>query len=87
MKRNTIVCSVLILLSPCYAASQEDNSNIIAIKNVTIIPVVGEDIAEGHIVIKDAGITVIFGSLYALPPQWEDGYDSLYRNPVIDLLQ
>ena len=33
--------------------------------------------------IKEAGIPVIFGSLYAMPPKWEDGYDSLYRNPSI----
>jgi imidazolonepropionase-like amidohydrolase len=33
--------------------------------------------------IKEAGIPVIFGSLYAMPPKWEDGYDSLYRNPAI----
>lgn len=33
--------------------------------------------------IKEAGIPVIFGSLYAMPPKWEDGYDSLYRNPAV----
>jgi imidazolonepropionase-like amidohydrolase len=33
--------------------------------------------------IREAGIPVIFGSLYAMPPKWEDGYDSLYRNPSI----
>ncbi len=33
--------------------------------------------------IKESGIPVIFGSLYAMPPKWEDGYDSLYRNPMI----
>jgi len=30
-----------------------------------------------------AGIPVILGSLYDLPPVWEDGYDSLFRNPGI----
>jgi imidazolonepropionase-like amidohydrolase len=28
-----------------------------------------------------AGIPVVLGSLYDLPPVWEDGYDSLFRNP------
>jgi imidazolonepropionase-like amidohydrolase len=31
--------------------------------------------------IKEAGIPVVFGSLYDLPPVWDDGYDALYRNP------
>jgi len=33
--------------------------------------------------IKKANIPVVFGSLYALPPVWEDGYDSLFRNPGV----
>ncbi len=33
--------------------------------------------------IAKAGIPVILGSLYDLPPVWEDGYDALYRNPGI----
>lgn len=33
--------------------------------------------------IKKAGIPCIIGSLYDQPPVWEDGYDSLYLNPVI----
>jgi len=33
--------------------------------------------------IAKSGIPVVFGSLYAMPPKWEDGYDSLYRNPVV----
>lgn len=33
--------------------------------------------------IKKAGIPCIIGSLYDLPPVWEDGYDSLFVNPVI----
>lgn len=33
--------------------------------------------------IKKAGIPCIIGSLYDLPPVWEDGYDSLFINPVI----
>lgn len=33
--------------------------------------------------IKDAGIPVVFGSLYDMSPVWEDGYDVLYRNPVV----
>jgi imidazolonepropionase-like amidohydrolase len=30
-----------------------------------------------------AGIPVVFGSLYEMPPSWEDGYDALYRNPSV----
>jgi imidazolonepropionase-like amidohydrolase len=33
--------------------------------------------------VKKAGIPVVLGSLYEMPPVWEDGYDALYRNPVI----
>lgn len=33
--------------------------------------------------IKKAGIPCIIGSLYDQPPVWEDGYDSLFLNPVI----
>jgi len=33
--------------------------------------------------IKKAGIPCIIGSLYDLPPLWEEGYDSLFLNPVI----
>lgn len=33
--------------------------------------------------IKKSGIPVIFGSLNAMPPKWEDGYDSIYRNPGV----
>ncbi|MDH7511628.1 MAG: amidohydrolase family protein [Clostridiales bacterium] len=32
--------------------------------------------------IAKAGIPVVFGSLYDMPPSWEDGYDALYRNPA-----
>lgn len=28
-----------------------------------------------------AGIPVVLGSLYDMPPVWEDGYDALFRNP------
>lgn len=33
--------------------------------------------------IKESGIPVIIGSLYAMPSKWEDGYDVLYRNPAV----
>lgn len=33
--------------------------------------------------LKKADIPVVLGSLYDLPPVWEDGYDSLYRNAGI----
>lgn len=33
--------------------------------------------------IGKSGIPVVFGSLYAMPSEWEDGYDALYRNPAV----
>lgn len=33
--------------------------------------------------IKKSGIPVIFGSLYAMPSKWEDGYDAIFRNPGV----
>jgi imidazolonepropionase-like amidohydrolase len=33
--------------------------------------------------IKNSGIPVVFGSLYAMPSKWDDGYDALYRNPCV----
>ncbi len=33
--------------------------------------------------IKKSGIPCLIGSLYDLPPVWEDGYDSLFLNPII----
>lgn len=31
--------------------------------------------------LSTAAIPVVLGSLYDMPPVWEDGYDSLFRNP------
>jgi imidazolonepropionase-like amidohydrolase len=33
--------------------------------------------------LAEARIPVVLGSLYDLPPVWEDGYDALFRNPGI----
>jgi len=33
--------------------------------------------------LKKAEIPVIIGSLYDLPPVWDDGYDQLFLNPVV----
>ncbi|MEE9389711.1 MAG: amidohydrolase family protein [Candidatus Aminicenantaceae bacterium] len=33
--------------------------------------------------IKKSGIPVVFGSLYAMPSKWEDGYDAIFRNPGV----
>jgi imidazolonepropionase-like amidohydrolase len=33
--------------------------------------------------LAESGIPVVLGSLYDLPPVWEDGYDALYRNPGV----
>lgn len=43
-------------------------------------------VSQGWMVAKEiaqAGIPVVFASLYQLPPSWEDGYDALYRNPGV----
>lgn len=43
-------------------------------------------VTEGWMVadkIAEAGLPVILGSLTALPPKWEHGYDALYRMPSI----
>ncbi|MFQ6108932.1 MAG: amidohydrolase family protein [Candidatus Aminicenantales bacterium] len=42
-------------------------------------------VSEGWKVAEEigkSGIPVVFGSLYAMPSKWEDGYDALYRNPA-----
>jgi imidazolonepropionase-like amidohydrolase len=59
MSRKIILYSIVLLILVGYAASQDKNINIIVIKNVTIIPVVGEDIPEGTIVIRDGLIEEI----------------------------
>jgi len=33
--------------------------------------------------LKKSNIPVIIGSLYNMPPVWDDGYDSLFRNPGV----
>jgi imidazolonepropionase-like amidohydrolase len=59
MRRKLYIFSVIILLFACYAASRDENSFVIAIKDVFIIPVVGQDIPEGTIIIKDGLIDEI----------------------------
>jgi imidazolonepropionase-like amidohydrolase len=42
------------------------------------------DVEQGFKAADDlakAGIPVVIGSLYDMPPVWEDGYDALFRNP------
>ena len=44
------------------------------------------DVTEGWKVaeeIKKSEIPVVFGSMYDMPPRWEDGYDSIFRNPGV----
>lgn len=59
MSRKILLYSIVLLILTSYAASQEKDIDIIAIKNVTIIPVVGQDIPEGTIVIRDGLIEEI----------------------------
>jgi imidazolonepropionase-like amidohydrolase len=66
--------------------SEQDILDAIAFVKDENVRAIFYGVSEGWKVadkIKDAGIPVIFGSLYAMPPKWEDGYDSLYRNPAI----
>jgi imidazolonepropionase-like amidohydrolase len=59
MRRKLFVCIAMILLCSNFAASRDENSKIIAIRDVFIVPVVGQDIPEGTILIKDGLIAEI----------------------------
>lgn len=66
MKRKLFVCSIMFLLVAFYVASLEEDSNVIAIKDAMIIPVAGEDIPGGSIIINN-GIIVEMGSDITIP--------------------
>jgi imidazolonepropionase-like amidohydrolase len=53
MIKRTVIFIALLILAFSFGFSQETSTNLIAIKGATIIPVVGEDISEGIILIKD----------------------------------
>lgn len=68
MTRRKLVFAAILFLISTFIFSQEKNSKLIAIKGATIIPVVGEDIPEGIIIIKENFIEVI-GKDVLIPPE------------------
>jgi imidazolonepropionase-like amidohydrolase len=59
MNRKILIFSIILLCFTCYAASREENLDITVIRDVTIIPVVGPDIPEGTIIVKNGLIEEI----------------------------
>jgi len=59
MKRTSFVFSLLLALFVFVGLSQEKSSEIIAIKDATIIPVVGQNIPSGTLLIKDGLIEAV----------------------------
>lgn len=53
MMKKTVIFAALLVLAFGFGFPQETSPNLIAIKGATIIPVVGENISEGVILIKD----------------------------------
>ena len=66
MSKRIFVLAVLLILVSILGFSQKKQSNLVAIKGVTIIPVVGEDIPEGIILIKD-GLIESIGKNVSIP--------------------
>jgi imidazolonepropionase-like amidohydrolase len=65
IKRTGIFLALLIMV--IFSFSQETDSDLIAIKGATIIPVVGKDIPEGIILIRD-GLIEDLGKDINIPP-------------------
>jgi len=65
IKRTVIFLALLIMAF--FSFSQETDSSLVVIKGATIIPVVGEDILEGAILIKD-GVIEDLGKEINIPP-------------------
>jgi len=59
MKRTSFIFSLLFVLFVFVGMSQEKSSEIIAIKDATIIPVVGQNIPSGTLLIKDGLIEAV----------------------------
>ena len=70
MRKVTVIFATLLVLISTISYSQQKNPKLIAIKGATIIPVVGEDIPEGIILIKDNLIEAV-GKEVAIPPEAE----------------
>lgn len=59
MKRTSFIFSLLLVLFVFVGMSQEKSSEIIAIKDAMIIPVVGQNIPSGTLLIKDGLIEAV----------------------------
>lgn len=68
MNRKLIIFSLVFVLCVSFGLSQTENSEFIAIKGATIIPVVGEDISEGILLIKN-GLIEAVGKDVSIPPE------------------
>lgn len=66
MTRKIILFSTILVLCASFCLSREKSPRVIAIKGATIIPVVGEDITDGVILIKDGKIEAV-GKNVAIP--------------------
>jgi len=67
MKRTSFFVSLLFVIFVCVGLSQEKSPEIIAIKNATIVPVVGENIPSGTLLIKN-GLIEAVGQDINIPP-------------------
>ena len=66
MNRKILACVALVLLCASFSLVRGENSGVIAIKGAKIIPVIGEDIQEGIILIENGRIADI-GANIAVP--------------------
>jgi len=68
MIKRAIAFTTLLMLILAFGFTQEKSPNLIAIKGANIIPVKGEDISEGIILIKD-GLIEGLGKNIDIPPE------------------
>lgn len=59
MTKRTFVFAVILIICASFCLTQEKSPSVIAIKGASIIPVVGENITEGTILIKDGLIEAV----------------------------
>jgi imidazolonepropionase-like amidohydrolase len=66
MTKRIFVFALILIICTCFGLAQEKRPSVIAIKGANIIPVVGENITEGIILIKD-GLIEAVGKNIAIP--------------------
>jgi len=59
MTKRIFIFALILIICTCFSVAQEKRSSVIAIKGAHIIPVVGEDISKGTILIKDGLIEAV----------------------------